>query len=91
LEDGQPTDARGINDDGYIVGFFRDPNSGYRRGFRVKLAGDSTCETVMLDEDEILHFPGYPHTYPQGISNSGVVVGFVRDGSEYHGFIARPK
>jgi hypothetical protein len=88
---GLRTDARGINDDGYIVGFFRDPSSGYRKGFRVKLAGDSTCETVTLDEDEILQFPGYNDTFPQGISNSGIVVGSVTDGSGSHGFIARPK
>ena len=88
---GLRTDARGINDDGYIVGFFRDPSSGYRKGFRVKLAGDSSCETVTLDDDEILHFPGSNDTFPQGISNSGIVVGTVRDGSGNHGFIARPK
>jgi hypothetical protein len=88
---GQRTDARGINDDGYIVGFFLDPASGYRRGFRVKLVGDSSCETVTVEEDEILHFPGYNDTFPQRISNAGVVVGTVRDGTGRHGFIARPK
>jgi hypothetical protein len=88
---GLRTDARGINDDGLIVGFFRDPTSGSRKGFRVKLAGASTCETVTVDEDEILHFPGYNDTFPQRINNAGVVVGTVRDGTGSHGFIARPK
>ena len=88
---GRPTDARGINDDGYIVGFFSDPTSGNRKGFRVKLKRESVCELVALDDDEILNFPGSKDTFPQRINNAGVVVGSIVDDSGRHGFVARPK
>lgn len=88
---GQSTIARGVNDAGFVVGYFWHPSSGSNKGFRVKLDGASSCESVSIDDDEILDFPGAWDTLPEDISNADVVVGIVTDESGTHGFIARPK
>lgn len=77
--DGHRTRARGINDSGQIVGFM-DTSSGVQ-GFVGTLSGGFTPVNV----------PGATDTLPQGIANSGAIVGqyFDADGNT-HGFIATP-
>ncbi len=88
---GQRTQTRGINDAGFVVGDFLDPESGKRKGFTIKLAGGSSCELVNVDNSDALEFPGFSLTLPEGIRNSGDIVGIVIDESGVHGFIATPR
>ena len=86
------TKARGINDAGWIVGFVYDPNDDKFKGFKVKLDG-SPCQSVTVAESDLLLFPGFDDLYPEGITNSGNIVGNVEveeDGNS-HGFIATPR
>ncbi len=83
------TRARGINDSGKIAGFiFTD---GPARGFVVELDG-SQCQAVTVAASDLLENDlGFDDTIPEGISNSGIVVGNVGTGLSSHGFIARPR
>jgi hypothetical protein len=86
------TSARGINDAGWIVGFVYDPNDDKFKGFKVKLDG-SPCQSVTVADSDLLLFPGFDDLYPEGITNSGDIVGNVEveeDGNS-HGFIATPR
>jgi uncharacterized membrane protein len=83
---GLTTRARGINDSGTIAGFIF--NSGPAKGFVIKLDG-SQCQEIIVAASELLEFPGFD-TLPEGITNSGDVVGIADDGV-LHGFIARPE
>ena len=84
---GQSTRARGINDEGSIVGFVND--SGKIKGFVVKLDG-APCESLTVAGSDLLEFPGLDILFPEGITNSGVIVGSV-DLANPHGFIATPQ
>jgi hypothetical protein len=86
---GEVTRARGINDAGSIVGWVDDSASGKSKGFVVKLDG-SPCESLTVAGSDLLEFPGFDFTIPEGITNSGVIVGIVEDANA-HGFIATPR
>jgi uncharacterized membrane protein len=89
------TAARGINDSETIVGLVRDPNDNNRiKGFKVTLDG-SQCQEFTVVARDLLEFPGFDSLYPEGITNSGVIVGgvdeFITSGlPPSHGFIATP-
>lgn len=85
---GQYTSVRGINDAGLIVGQTDDPFTFERKGFVVK-APKSNCESIVVDTNELLDFPGSEYTFAEGITNAGVIVGLFLDAlGHYHGFIA---
>jgi len=88
---GQSTSARGINDMGLIVGQTVDPFTFERKGFIAK-APESSCESVAVATSDLLQFPGLGWTIAEGITNSGVIVGIIRDAlNNVHGFIATPR
>lgn len=88
---GQATSARGINDAGTVTGFFTDIATGDDLGFVTKLDG-TQCQDITISAEELIVFPGAPETFPQGITNSGVVSGNYRDqAGVLHGFIATPQ
>ena len=88
---GESTRARGINDAGSIVGFVNDSASGKTKGFVVKLDG-SPCESLTVADSDLLEISGFDFLFPEGITNSGVIVGIVRnDVADMHGFIATPR
>jgi len=87
---GQSTRARGINDAGSIVGFFTDLNDGKLKGFNVKLDG-SPCQSITVADSDLLAIPGFDDILPEGITNTGVIVGAVQDVANTHGFIATPQ
>jgi hypothetical protein len=88
---GQSTRARGINDAGAVTGFFTDTATGEDLGFVTKLDG-TQCQDITISAEELIVFPGAPETFPQGITNSGVVSGNYRDQAGVsHGFIATPQ
>ena len=80
------TAARGVNDEGSIAGFVRNPD-GSSTGFVVKLDG-SQCQAITVAPGDLLEISGFD-LFPQGITNSGVIVGGANDANS-HGFIARP-
>jgi len=83
------TAARGINDSETIVGLFRDPNdNNIIKGFNVTLDG-SQCQEFNVAGSDLLEYPGFDSLVPEGITNSGVIVGIVED-AYAHGFIATP-
>jgi len=86
------TSARGINDAGWIVGWGYDDNVGKVKGFKVKLDA-SPCQSLTVADSDLLEFPGFDSTVPEGITNSGDIVGIVEDlnGENKHGFIATPR
>ena len=85
---GQYTGARGINDAGFIVGQTEDPFTFVRKGFVVK-APKSSCESIEVPASELLEFPGSIYTFPEGVTNSGTIVGVFFDALNVtHGFIA---
>lgn len=90
---GQYTGARGINDAGLIVGQTEDPSTFERKGFVVK-APKSSCESIAVPAGDLLGFPGSTYTYPEGITNSGMIVGVYFEDPSWtisHGFIATPQ
>ena len=89
---GWRTAARGINDSDEIVGFVQDPNDGGFKGFKVELDG-SQCQSITIPTGDLLEFSGFDRMFPQGITNSGVIVGGVRNSliDLNHGFIATPQ
>jgi uncharacterized membrane protein len=86
----EQTRARGINDRGQITGFL--VGATIQRGFVVELQG-ATCEAVTVPAEDLLEVPGFRWTSPEGITNSGDVVGVLFGGAPaaLHGFVARPK
>lgn len=87
LVNGESTRALGINDEGLIVGEVTDAEGA--RGFVVRLAG-LPCESITVNESDLLEFPGYDELIPMSINNSGVVVGIIKDEGS-HGFVAMPR
>ncbi len=84
---GQRTAARGINDAGKVVGFTTDPFTGQTKGFVID-APDTNCEAVAVDASDLFAFPGSDFTFPEGITNSGDIVGLYQDAVNGFGFIA---
>jgi hypothetical protein len=85
------TNARGINDAGWIVGWVYDENVDKIKGFKVKLDG-SPCQSLTVADSDLLEFPGFVSTAPEGITNSGDIVGIVQNlNGDMHGFIATPR
>jgi hypothetical protein len=85
------TAARGLADSGSITGFAVDAAAGVVAGFVTEL-GDEQCQDISVAEDSLVVFPGATRTFPQGISNSGVVVGEYSDADgNIHGFVAAPR
>lgn len=83
---GQQTRARGINDAGQVVGLV--DTSGF-----VIDAPETSCETITVNASDLLVYPGATHTWPEGITNSGDIVGvFTVDGfASTSGFLATPQ
>ena len=74
---GSSTQARGINQQGDVVGLYADPSTGLFHGFR--LSGKVFSK---------IDFPGATQTYPRGINATGNIVGFFADSSGiFHGFL----
>ena len=82
---------RGINDAGKIVGRTTDPNTLENKGFVID-APETSCESVSVPTSELLQFPNSIYTQPEGITNSGDIVGIYTDiDDNYQGFIAHPE
>ena len=73
------TVAQGINDEGQIVGYYRDSGGGYH-GF---LYSHGTYTNI---NDPLGTF-----TDPTGIDDGGVIVGYYEIGSQNYGFVATPR
>ena len=85
---GQRTVLRGINDAGLVTGNVLDPFTGDLKGFVIE-APETNCEPVAVDDADLLKVPGAVFTFPEGITNSGDVVGIAFDGAGTNsGFIA---
>lgn len=88
---GRPTSARGIDDTGTVTGFFRDTAAGESFGFVTVLDG-TPCQDITIDAEDLLVFPGATETFPQDITNSGVIAGqYTDEAGVSHGFIATPE
>lgn len=90
---GRRTSARGISDRGTIAGFVSDIGTtgiDNAKGFVVDLDG-SQCQSITIDDGDLLAPPGAQITLLQGIKKSGEVVGWYFDGTYNHGFIATPQ
>lgn len=88
---GKRTRARGITDSGTITGWFSDPDTGDVKGYVAELDG-TQCQDITIAEADLLVFPGATETSPQGITNSGKVVGnYLDDVGASHGFVATPQ
>jgi hypothetical protein len=57
-------------------------------GLLVGLAGHAKAQPTY--SFTTLDVPGASNTYPQGINNSGQIVGSYSDGAGQHGFLATP-
>lgn len=88
---GSLTRARGITDEGLIVGFFFDPNDGKFKGFITELNGPPPCRSITVAADDVIEFPGADATFPEGINKAGDIVGSYDDLTNSHGFIATPQ
>jgi hypothetical protein len=88
---GSHTSARGISDEGSIVGFVMDlDDEGQFKGFKVELDG-SHCQSITVAASDLIEFPGAEATVLQSIKNSGTIVGSYDDLTNSHGFIATPQ
>ncbi len=90
---GERTSARGINDRGQIAGFVNDFSGGAeQKGFVIELEG-SGCQALTVAAEDLLEFPGSIWTNPEGITNSGDVVGIAIEDVTFvsHGFVATPR
>ena len=94
---GLQTVPTGITDSDTIIGIAQDYDSdeAEAKGFLVKvdeLAG-SECQEITIADEELLQFPDAIRTFPEDISNSGVISGFYMfdDTNSSRGFIAHPK
>jgi hypothetical protein len=85
---GLATSARGVAEDGTIVGFATDPNTGETQGFVTEI-GDGVCQDISVGTDDIVAFPGATENFIQSINNRGQVIGQYRDADgEQQTFIA---
>ena len=87
---GAPTDARGITDDGTITGYVKLDNE-YEVGFVIPAPKRAGFQTLSVPAKDFVRFPGAAGTFPEGISDDGILAGFWTDRSGItHGFIAAP-
>jgi hypothetical protein len=84
---GSHTSARGINDEGSIVGFVFDLNDGKFKGINVELDG-SQCQSITV---ALIEIPEAEWIFLEDIEKSGRIVGSYDDLTNTHGFIARPQ
>lgn len=92
IVNGEFTRARGVNDRGQIAGYVEHSSGGAaQKGFVIELEA-SDCQVLTVAAGDLLEFPNSIVTSPEGITNSGDVVGIaVDDGTGvYHGFVATP-
>jgi uncharacterized membrane protein len=88
---GRRTSARGITESGTIAGFVSDSGTANAKGFVAELDG-SPCQSITVDDDDLLAPTGAELTFLQGIKKTGEVVGWYSDeNSVVHGFIATPQ
>lgn len=87
---GRRTSARDISESGAIAGFVSDIDTANAHGFVVKLDG-SQCQSITINDSDLLAPPGAQLTFSQGIKKNGEVVGWYSDGTNNHGFIATPQ
>jgi hypothetical protein len=74
---GTSTQARGINQQGDVVGIYTDHATGLTRGFR--LSGGSYFK---------IDYPGAAQTFPRGINKNREIAGYFIDGNGvFHGFL----
>ncbi len=86
---GGQTRARGIAESGLITGNYNDGAT--QRGFVTSLSSQSGFQSVTVPAARLLDVPGATVTFPEGITNSGDVVGIWFDASgNLHGFHAKP-
>jgi uncharacterized membrane protein len=86
---GDPTSARGITDAGAITGFVLVNND--EVGFVIPAPKRAGFQTLSVSKKDLLRFPGAADTFPEGISDDGILAGFWTDRSgTNHGFIAAP-
>jgi len=96
---GQNTYARGISDEGTVVGYFGDLPFPQVAGFVAKVGalreGKSPAAgfvALSVPTKNKVQIPGAFGTLPQGVSDSGNISGTFVDASGVpHGFIARPR
>jgi uncharacterized membrane protein len=84
------TSARGIADDGSVVGFVIDLDAGKFKGFKTKLDG-SQCQSLTISSGDLLDFPGSLDNFLQGVSNKGVITGGYDTADDTRSFIATPQ
>ena len=68
-------------------------DTAFEKGFVIDLEG-SGCQALTVAAEDLLEFPGFDQTVPEGITNSGNVVGIVSveyNSGNPHGFVARPR
>lgn len=92
---GNRTRARGITDSGRITGDFRDPSDLAHgpgaQGFVTNLVADGGFHLLHITAADLVNFPGAAETTPEGIDNSGRIVGIVTDADgTFRGFVATP-
>jgi uncharacterized membrane protein len=87
------TAARGITDEGLIVGYFTDVNDGYKtKGFITELEAGPPCQSITVASDDAIEFSEAALTIPEGINKNGDIVGtYSTDQTDQHGFIATPQ
>lgn len=93
LVNGRGTRPRGISDSGLITGFVRTDCEGKApfAGFVTTLARGPDFQSITIPCAELLGVAGAIETTPEGISNSGVVVGnWVDADFVTRGFVATP-
>jgi len=96
IVNGEFTRARGINERRQITGFVDDFSGGaLQKGFVIKLQG-TDCQALTVAVEDLLEVPGSFQTNPEGITNSGNIVGIavVEDLNgilSSQGFVARPR
>ena len=94
LVNGRGTRARGISDSGVVTGYVRTDCEGKSpfAGFVTTLAPRPAFQSLAIPCAQLLNVAGAAVTYPQGISNAGVVVGdWLDESGAVHGFVAMPK
>lgn len=86
------TRARGISDSGRIAGSFVDSTlGGGEQGFVASLAANGGFHLLRVAVTDLVNVPGAVETIPEGIDNSGRIVGYTTDGDgKLQGFIATP-
>jgi hypothetical protein len=97
IVNGEFTRARGINEQRQITGFIDDFSGGgaVQKGFVVDLDG-AACQALTVAAEDLLEVPGSFRTNPEGITNSGNIIGIavvedVNGNLVSQGFVAMPR